>query len=519
MNDDIPEANDKTGRGARPALIEDFAIVGLYGYRTISLSSRYAATILIAKNGSGKTTLIGALDAFLKGQFTRLRDLNFSEIKCRLRGIEGELSITHDDIVEFLDVPIDSEIARYARRIEVEPSALFRFVTEDYSTLRDDYRALNDDSIYAAIHRTSGYRRAEVAAVCERLAASVAGKNARIEAIRSAIGTVLKGIEIVYLPTYRRIELPLIPDAKEYKHSGRKASPFKFSAGSLFTGDIQFGLSDISEHLSALNQTILIDSNHGYRQISANIINELIDGAFENAYIEENAIPTKDELELFFSRLKEGGRMGPYLDDVSVPNIDKIYTGNDIPADSSKFLRYFLSKLNTVIMATRDIEVRVEEFIQSCNKYLSSKELSTSLPPGGSSEARRQPSQDDKVLRLNRRNLNVHAESLIGGRKIPLDALSSGEKQMVSLFAKLFLYPNDKIFLIDEPELSLSMDWQREILVDVINAPRCQQVIAITHSPFVFDNDLEPFAKALQISVDLSALPPQADDAGGDSGE
>ncbi|OUI98533.1 hypothetical protein HK20_06255 [Acetobacter sp. DsW_54] len=74
---------------------------------------------------------------------------------------------------------------------------------------------------------------------------------------------------------------------------------------------------------------------------------------------------------------------------------------------------------------------------------------------------------------------------------------------MVSLFAKMFLYPNRKIVLIDEPELSLSIDWQREILVDVLGAPSCAQLIAITHSPFVFDNDLEPFAGALKIEESI----------------
>ena len=51
-------------RGAEPSLVERFGIEGLYGYRSISLESDYAATILIAKNGTGKTTLLGALDAF-----------------------------------------------------------------------------------------------------------------------------------------------------------------------------------------------------------------------------------------------------------------------------------------------------------------------------------------------------------------------------------------------------------------------------------------------------------------------
>jgi len=84
---------------------------------------------------------------------------------------------------------------------------------------------------------------------------------------------------------------------------------------------------------------------------------------------------------------------------------------------------------------------------------------------------------------------------------------------MISLFARLYLYPKKKIFLIDEPELSLSLDWQRKILVDVINAPSCMQVIAITHSPFVFDNALEPFAKALQLEVIKdSEVPFEADE-------
>ncbi|KVD26004.1 hypothetical protein WI82_16180 [Burkholderia ubonensis] len=72
---------------------------------------------------------------------------------------------------------------------------------------------------------------------------------------------------------------------------------------------------------------------------------------------------------------------------------------------------------------------------------------------------------------------------------------------MISLFARLYLYPGKKIVLIDEPELSLSLDWQRQILPDILKAPLCQQAIAITHSPFIFDNELEPFAGSLKFRV------------------
>ncbi|UQR61817.1 ATP-binding protein [Bradyrhizobium sp. C-145] len=109
---------------------------------------------------------------------------------------------------------------------------------------------------------------------------------------------------------------------------------------------------------------------------------------------------------------------------------------------------------------------------------------------------------DDKELTLSRRNLEVTVRSIKANKTIPLDALSSGEKQMISLLAKLFLYPDNKIILIDEPELSLSIDWQKQILLDVMNAPLCKQVIAITHSPFIFDNALEPFARSFVSTID-----------------
>ena len=75
---------------------------------------------------------------------------------------------------------------------------------------------------------------------------------------------------------------------------------------------------------------------------------------------------------------------------------------------------------------------------------------------------------------------------------------------MISLFARLYLYTQKKLVLVDEPELSLSIDWQRRILVDIVNAPLCEQVVAITHSPFVLDNALEQFATPLRLKIDHS---------------
>jgi predicted ATPase len=492
-------------KASSASLIKAFSIHGLYGYRTISMESPFSATIMIARNGAGKTTLINALYAVLKGQFSRLQGLDFSEIRCQLAMLDDEIVIRRSDIDLYFGLPLEGELAKQARRIEQDPQALLQFVTEEYWALSGDYRALRDHPVYTALERSMGYRPDEVRKQVERLNKDTHGDYNYLNELRLKIQAAMATYDIIYLPTYRRIELPLVGDPKDSAIKRRKASLFKQPSTSLLAGDIHFGLSDISEHLSDLNQRILFESNNGYRKISADIISEMIANDLDGA-IKEEAIPKPEELNLFLSRLKESNRRDSFLDDINVPDIDLTFAASAKQNQSGKFLRYFLGKLNTVVQATRDVELQVQDFIDNCNKYLASQDLSASIG-GDNSAAPSPPTPDDKVLRLNKKNLSVHAESLIGKRPISLNALSSGEKQMVSLFAKLYLYEKQKIVLIDEPEISLSIGWQRQILVDVLSAPRCKQVVAITHSPFVFDNVLDSFARSLQINVDLSALP------------
>ena len=83
--------------------------------------------------------------------------------------------------------------------------------------------------------------------------------------------------------------------------------------------------------------------------------------------------------------------------------------------------------------------------------------------------------------------------------KISLQNLSSGEKQVVSLFSHLYLSKKQNyIVLIDEPELSLSVEWQRKFLSDVKKGKFCKGLVAVTHSPFIFENELDSYAHAME---------------------
>ncbi len=69
--------------------------------------------------------------------------------------------------------------------------------------------------------------------------------------------------------------------------------------------------------------------------------------------------------------------------------------------------------------------------------------------------------------------------------KIPSEKLSSGEKQMLSFLCYNFFYDNTVIF-IDEPELSLHVDWQRQLFPTLMKQGKRNQFIVSTHSPFIY---------------------------------
>lgn len=494
--------------GGKASLVEHFEIQGLYGYRNIGMSSDYSATILIAKNGSGKTTLLSAMDAFLRRQFVRLNDLAFDKIVCKLRSFDEPLELTKKDLTDLADASANTEFSASARKLGIEDIELFNFLEGEYSSANFTPTYDHHNKIFSAIVRAHNYSQRDSIEFCQKIRETYYCATPNLKKLWVVLAEAFKNVEIIYLPTYRRIELPIHDDEVESSSIRRQRPSIRVPERGLFSGNIQFGLGDISERLRDLNQSMLMESNTSYRQISANIINDLLDGSFERHSTNTEHLPDRDELQLFFSRLKDVRKssIGPFSE-VSIPNIDKVYD-RQADTESNKFLFYFLGKLNATIQSTRKIESLVEAFIDNCNRYLSSQDPSTQVADGSFLDKR----VDGKVLCLNRRNLTVHVESLPLRRKIKLNALSSGEKQMISLFAKMFLYEKNKLVLIDEPELSLSIGWQREILIDILKAPNCSQIIAITHSPFIFDNELESFAKSLKSSIDEDALAKQSAD-------
>jgi predicted ATPase len=458
-------------------VIKSFRMLGIHGYKDISINFQGQARIVIAENGAGKTTILSALYAFLKGDFERFQRLSFDSIECLLSGTNSPLILRRSAIPQ--ESSQDGRIAEWARIAGVEPAEIRTTILK-----LDPKRGFQYSShpILEYIYFNSPLGPEELSQQAAAIRAEIETTlTDEIKELTSAISAAVSNYEILYLPTYRRVELPLSRRDSNRAvrrdgriHYPRPRSPSVNSKWTWTTFGIQFGLSDVEDRLNEVFEQIQRQSNIGYRYISANIIDDLLGARQLGSSLKSVQLPKIEDLQTFFARIQTLGSQD------RLHAIQRLYETNAIEDKSNETLKYFLTKLSTVVDQTKELENSIQEFVAKVNDYL-------------------KQSSDEKNLVYDAAKMKVQVRNLWTEQNIKLDDLSSGEKQVISILAHFYLDQKMKIVLIDEPELSLSMDWQKRLLPDVLNSPTCAQLLAITHSPFIFDNELDPFAGPLSI--------------------
>jgi ABC-type Mn2+/Zn2+ transport system ATPase subunit len=101
--------------------------------------------------------------------------------------------------------------------------------------------------------------------------------------------------------------------------------------------------------------------------------------------------------------------------------------------------------------------------------------------------------ENSKILEFT--DTNKHVLGLMRqdseGSITTFDELSSGEQQMLTLALKLVAYANSKtVILVDEPEISLHVSWQRAIpaLLETVGSRLGCSIVVATHSPVIISS-------------------------------
>lgn len=107
-----------------------------------------------------------------------------------------------------------------------------------------------------------------------------------------------------------------------------------------------------------------------------------------------------------------------------------------------------------------------------------------------------------KKIKISREHGFEIVDAYQNGRSLELSQLSSGEKQEIVLFYELiFETKSNLMLLIDEPEISLHITWQKKFLDDLMEVSKQNRVnvMVATHSPQIISNHLD-------FQIDLGGL-------------
>lgn len=161
-------------------------------------------------------------------------------------------------------------------------------------------------------------------------------------------------------------------------------------------------------------------------------------------------------------------RIGKHISEPQKKQILDLVDTGKIQKDHDPLI-YFVSNLLKVYEQQQENDEAIQNFTKVSNKYLA-----------------------DKEIIYDESNVTIEIVRKKNNRTVNIESLSSGEKQIISLFALLYLQKKENLAIFfDEPELSLSMEWQKTLLPDIINSGKCKLLFSTTHSPFIFENELE----------------------------
>lgn len=446
-----------------------FVIHKLWGEKDISLSFDNNKLILVGENGSGKTTILRIIYETLACKWSLLSVEDFTQIVLTFED-STTIYIEKKDltVAKELFVDQDSDLLRelptFIRRTLIETASIsgreisydqILDVMEEY-----DYR---DKDIYDKLKEK-----------VELSETTTLSKNTKM--IKEKIGC-----RIIYLPTYRRVEKRIrYVNEKEYRsysaHGNYRMAKrdFKYEQAMEIA---KTGMDDVNFFIQ-----VALDEIHRQFDISASrlnyecfkgILNKVSDSVTYN-----NEILTDIEIAKVFGSITKDILSPTETTQIKQRLVD---IRNIEPKDHQtydKIVYYFYSMLHDRLLQLKENEKIIISFFDACNAYLNNKKF---------------------VYNESNYTYNIVVSDGNSERKIDLEHLSSGEKQVVSIFSYLYLSTiNKSIILIDEPELSLSVPWQKKFLLDISKGAQCAGLISVTHSPFVFDNELRAYAHALE---------------------
>lgn len=429
-----------------------FEIKKLFNQFDVQLPLDERINIFLGENGMGKTTILNCLHSVLSGNIERLNSIVFDEIVITLTD-EKKLSIKHSDISAY----VDEYLYEMPRRRRVRLDSIFS--EKEMEEIRNLYMHNYDDTdaykkYYFKISEVYGVPFQIARQELERYIMSISGRNGDY---KKAINFKKKveeifDKEILYFPTYRRIEEDMSKlgiDVEKDRVKNRL---------------IQFGMTDVEKAIEKILSTIRSAAITGFTEMTGVLLKQYLGGELST---DSSYSIDSEKLAIALDRI------GDEIESRDKEKIKELVANSKIYESRNIYLLNLIKNLIISYEKQNQYDERVKKFVSVCNSYLNGKKY---------------------IYDESNVQLAIYRDKTKS--PISIQNLSSGEKQVISIFSKLYIEETkDCIILFDEPELSLSIKWQSKFLPDIMNSEKCSTLVAVTHSPFIFENEFDSLAQ------------------------
>ena len=426
-------------------------VQALYGCYDYNVTFNSDVTFIYGTNGCGKTTILNITEAIITGQLYKLFGYTFNAVEL--------LYAAHSN-------PKDHKTISITRQAKDALSITFNneLHTVERLTIRDEMRPSERNSREMNRQYFNQYR---------------------------FLILIKETFNYVYLPLNRSSVLYDYDDDNRFymaRSLSRNHIPLELDTDlGINTRDVTMIQIEslISAHYSRINATVAKISDDFRDEILKSLLSVSRDYDFEHLFrgiiAQSTTVPdlqkTKNAYIRMLKELKivskaEENNYSEFFDEFI--NELKTYKKGKHEFNMDLLMKYQeISKINVLVSAAEKTEQEkaearkpVETFLNTMNEFVSN-------------------SEDGKRIQIDSTG-TVFFVTKYSDKRISIQHLSSGEKQLITFFANLiFSVKSDRsgIFVVDEPELSLHLSWQKIFVEKTLEINKNIQLIFATHSP------------------------------------
>lgn len=408
-------------------IIESVDIDGFWGNKKAVAQFNQDVTIFIGLNGTGKSTFVNLIAATLSLDLAQLSSLQFETIRIKLSDRKTKRTRT---------IKVSRQTSDDSIGVD----------TYEYRVGNRSYRLFTEPRIVRSRDRLEAYRR---------LSPHIREEQLKLKKELSTL------VEISQISVYRQsYDQSLEYDTRQRFSAVDERLKQLFEKFARYQLKLETRLNEISKKIQQdAVLSLLYNEQFDQFNLKTSKLNQIdLKGLSEKLYLafKELGIQNKNkDIERHIQKIESalGG----------LKSKNSAFQGDDVLALPLIYrTNHIIDSLNQSEKEKNEITEARQNFFETIHSFMSNKRFF----------------YDNKTGELSFR---INQE---GEQSFPWTNLSSGEKQLLIQFLEVLLQESKSvIFIADEPEISLHVTWQENLLKAIRNLNENAQLIIATHSP------------------------------------